>query len=93
MRIADHRIHGAVREAYQSRICQRFLLLVPMCICILMLENPGYIHICYTHCSRVSFKVGKLVVATNELEEQRLMDLWERANKNGVPDIEIVDSR
>ncbi len=47
----------------------------------------------YTHCSRVSFKVGKLVVATNELEEQRLMDLWERANKNGVPDIEIVDSR
>lgn len=37
-------------------------------------------------------KVGKLVVATNDLEESRLMDLWDRANQNGVPDIELVDS-
>ncbi len=25
-------------------------------------------------------QVGKLVVATNSLEEERLLDLWERAN-------------
>jgi len=49
----------------------------------------------YSYCDQHNIpykKVGKLVVATNELEEQRLMDLWERANKNGVPDIELVDS-
>ena len=34
-----------------------------------------------------------MVVATNELEEQRLLDLWERANQNKVPDIELVDAR
>ncbi|XP_023339332.1 L-2-hydroxyglutarate dehydrogenase, mitochondrial isoform X2 [Eurytemora carolleeae] len=38
-------------------------------------------------------QVGKLVVATNELEEKRLMDLWERANLNQVPGIELVDSK
>jgi L-2-hydroxyglutarate oxidase LhgO len=37
--------------------------------------------------------VGKLVVATNSLEEERLLDLWERANQNGVPDIQLLDSR
>jgi len=36
-------------------------------------------------------KVGKLVVATNDLEETRLLDLWDRANQNGVPDLELVD--
>ena len=36
-------------------------------------------------------KVGKLVVATNELEEQRLMALWERASQNGVAGLELVD--
>jgi hypothetical protein len=33
------------------------------------------------------------VVATNSLEEERLLDLWERANQNGVPDIELLNSR
>jgi len=35
-------------------------------------------------------KVGKLVVATNELEEKRLLDLWSRATQNGVPGLELV---
>lgn len=35
-------------------------------------------------------KVGKLVVATNELEEKRLLDLWSRATQNGVPGIELI---
>ena len=35
-------------------------------------------------------KVGKLVVATNELEERRLLDLWERAQQNSVPGLELV---
>jgi len=38
-------------------------------------------------------KVGKLVVATNELEEQRLLDLWDRANQNQVPGIQLIDAR
>jgi len=49
----------------------------------------------YRYCDEYQIpykKVGKLVVATNELEEQRLMDLWERANQNGVPGIELVGS-
>ena len=35
-------------------------------------------------------KVGKLVVATNDLEERRLLDLWERASQNNVPGLELV---
>jgi L-2-hydroxyglutarate oxidase LhgO len=43
--------------------------------------------------SSLNEQVGKLVVATNSLEEERLLDLWERANQNGVPDIQLLDSR
>ena len=35
-------------------------------------------------------KVGKLVVATNDLEEKRLLDLWERATQNNVSGLELV---
>ena len=48
----------------------------------------------YEYCDTHSIpykKVGKLVVATDALEEQRLLDLWERASQNGVPDLELVD--
>jgi len=50
----------------------------------------------YSYCDTHNIpykKVGKLVVATNQLEEQRLLDLWERANLNQVPDIELVDAK
>jgi len=50
----------------------------------------------YSYCDQHNIpykKVGKLVVATNDIEEKRLLDLWERANLNQVPDIELVDSR
>lgn len=36
-------------------------------------------------------KVGKLIVATNELEVGRLMDLYERGQKNNVPDLKVID--
>ncbi|XP_017776374.1 PREDICTED: L-2-hydroxyglutarate dehydrogenase, mitochondrial [Nicrophorus vespilloides] len=38
-------------------------------------------------------KVGKLIVATNSLELDRLMDLHERGMKNEVPDLKLVDSK
>ena len=50
----------------------------------------------YQYCDRHHIpykKVGKLVVATNELEEERLLELWDRARQNGVPDLELVDSQ
>ena len=48
----------------------------------------------YKYCDKYNLpykKVGKLVVATNDLEEERLLALWERASQNGVPDLELVD--
>lgn len=36
-------------------------------------------------------KCGKLIVATNELEVSRLMDLQERGIKNNVPDLKLID--
>lgn len=35
-------------------------------------------------------KVGKLVVATNEVEEKQLLDLWSRATQNGVAGLELI---
>ncbi|XP_055629389.1 L-2-hydroxyglutarate dehydrogenase, mitochondrial isoform X2 [Toxorhynchites rutilus septentrionalis] len=37
-------------------------------------------------------KVGKLIVATNDVEVKRLDELYQRAIANKVPDVEIVDS-
>jgi len=48
----------------------------------------------YEYCDKYKLpykKVGKLVVATNDLEEKRLMDLWSRATQNQVPGLELVD--
>ncbi|XP_066946571.1 L-2-hydroxyglutarate dehydrogenase, mitochondrial [Macrobrachium rosenbergii] len=36
-------------------------------------------------------KCGKLIVALNDLEVSRLMDLYDRAQKNGVPDVKVID--
>lgn len=36
-------------------------------------------------------KVGKLIVATDKIELDRLKDLHDRALKNGVPDLRVVD--
>jgi len=47
----------------------------------------------YAYCDehRIPYKkVGKLVVATNALEEARLLDLWARATQNNVPGLELV---
>lgn len=37
-------------------------------------------------------KVGKLIVATNELEVKRLMDLFDRGTQNEVPDIKVIEA-
>jgi len=37
-------------------------------------------------------RVGKLIVAVNEMELQRLRDLFERGLANGVPDLQLIDS-
>lgn len=37
-------------------------------------------------------KVGKLIVAKDRSEEARLMDLWDRGQKNNVPDLRMIDS-
>ena len=47
----------------------------------------------YDYCDKHGIpykKVGKLVVATNDLEEKRLLDLWERATQNNVSGLELV---
>ena len=47
----------------------------------------------YKYCDKHKIpykKCGKLVVATNDLEVERLHALFERAQKNGVPDIELI---
>ena len=47
----------------------------------------------YDYCDKYQIpykKVGKLVVATNDLEEQRLLDLWSRATQNKVPGLELI---
>lgn len=38
-------------------------------------------------------KVGKLIVATNEVEVGRLNDLYKRSLANNVPDVELVDAQ
>merc|ERR1719203_1126228 len=47
----------------------------------------------YKYCDKHNLpykKVGKLVVATNDLEEKRLLDLWDRATQNNVSGLELV---
>ena len=50
----------------------------------------------YKFCDRYEIpykKCGKLVVATNQIEVERLENLWERAQQNQVPDIEMLESQ
>ena len=36
-------------------------------------------------------KIGKLIVALDESEIPRLMELWERGNANGVPGLRLIE--
>lgn len=48
----------------------------------------------YAYCDEKKIpykKVGKLIVATDEVEVSRLMDLHERGIKNEVPDLQLID--
>lgn len=36
-------------------------------------------------------KCGKLIVAVDDSEIGRLLDLFERAKQNGVPDVELIE--
>ncbi|XP_058462612.1 L-2-hydroxyglutarate dehydrogenase, mitochondrial [Malaya genurostris] len=38
-------------------------------------------------------KVGKLIVATNDIEVERLQDLYKRSLANNVPDVKVVDAK
>jgi len=47
----------------------------------------------YLYCDKHNIpykKVGKLVVATTDVEEKQLLDLWSRATQNGVPGLELI---
>ncbi|HTV73883.1 MAG TPA: L-2-hydroxyglutarate oxidase [Candidatus Acidoferrales bacterium] len=47
----------------------------------------------YCHQKGIEYKqVGKLIVATEEAEIPRLMDLWERGQQNGVEGLEMLDA-
>ena len=51
------------------------------------------LHSTYAYCDKHGIpykKCGKLVVATNKLEVDRLHSLFERAKQNGVPEIELL---
>lgn len=53
-------------------------------------------HLIYKYCDekKVPYKkVGKLIVATNQVEVSRLQDLVDRATQNNVPDIRILEGK
>ncbi|KAJ6622128.1 L-2-hydroxyglutarate dehydrogenase, mitochondrial [Pseudolycoriella hygida] len=53
------------------------------------------LHLSYKYFDRKRIpykKCGKLIVATNELEVERLMDLYKRGLANNVPDMQLVDA-
>lgn len=50
----------------------------------------------YKYCDEHSIpykKCGKLIVATDSVEEKRLDDLYERGKKNNVKDLEIINAK
>ena len=52
------------------------------------------LHATYKYCDKFNLpykKCGKLVVATNDIEVERLEALFDRATQNQVPDIKILD--
>jgi 2-hydroxyglutarate dehydrogenase len=51
------------------------------------------LHLTYEYCDAKKIpykKVGKLIVATNSLEQQRLADLHQRGIENQVPDLQLL---
>lgn len=51
------------------------------------------LHLMYDYCNKKNIpykKVGKLIVATDKLETERLADLYDRGLKNNVPDIKLL---
>lgn len=53
-------------------------------------------HLCYKYFDekQIPYKrVGKLIVATNQIELERLKDLHERGKKNNVPGLELVEGK
>ena len=52
------------------------------------------LHATYKYCDKFRLpynKCGKLVVATNQIEVDRLESLYSRALQNKVPDIKLLD--
>ncbi|XP_018327344.1 L-2-hydroxyglutarate dehydrogenase, mitochondrial [Agrilus planipennis] len=52
------------------------------------------LHLSYKYCeeNKIPFKkVGKLIVATNNIEVERLLDLQDRGLKNNVPGLELLE--
>ena len=57
--------------------------------------NKLGLHATYKYCDKHQIpykKTGKLVVATSDLEVERLLALFERAKMNNVPDIKLLES-
>jgi len=53
------------------------------------------LNLTYKYCDEHSIpykKCGKLIVATNPIEEKRLDDLYERGKKNSVKDLEMISA-
>jgi len=53
------------------------------------------LHLTYKFCNENKIpykKVGKLIVAVDPSEEANLMELWDRGQKNGCPDLTLVDA-
>ncbi|KAG5873895.1 L-2-hydroxyglutarate dehydrogenase, partial [Gonioctena quinquepunctata] len=51
------------------------------------------LHLTYEYCDKKKIpykKVGKLIIATNPTEVQRLHDLQDRGRQNGVPDLKLL---
>ena len=65
------------------------------CFYIIMYYNFfSGLHATYKYCDKFRLpynKCGKLVVATNQIEVDRLESLYSRALQNKVPDIKLLD--
>lgn len=54
------------------------------------------LHLVYKYCDEKNIpykKVGKLIVATNEIEVERLGELIKRGRQNNVPDLKVLEGR
>ena len=63
---------------------------IDYCACIFF----SGLHATYKYCDKFKLpykKCGKLVVATNQIEVDRLESLYSRAIQNKVPDVKLLD--